>query len=118
MRGHLLFVTLVAAAMAVLTWMMGWWGVLLAPAVIGFVFREQGGGGWRVGLAAAVAWLVLLLVDLAGGAFVHLTHLLAGVMTVPGPALIAVTLLFAAGLAWSAATVVAELSIRVRRRIP
>jgi hypothetical protein len=113
MRGQLLFVTLVATAMAALTWVMGWWGVLLAAVVVGFVFREQGGGGWRVALAAVLGWMALLLVDVAGGAFARLTHLLAGVMTVPGPALIVITLLFAAGLAWSTATVVAELSVRV-----
>jgi hypothetical protein len=115
MRGQLLFVIIVAAAMAVLTWVMGWWGVLLAAAVVGFVFRAQGGGGWRVALAAVLAWMVLLLVDMTGGAFARLAHLLAGVMTVPGPVLVVVTLLFAAGLAWSAATVVAELSVRLRK---
>jgi hypothetical protein len=115
MRGQLLFVIIVAAAMAVLTWVMGWWGIVLAAAVVGFVFREQGGGGWRVALGAALAWTALLLADVAGGAFARLASLLAGVMTVPGPVLVVVTLLFAAGLAWSAATVVAELSVRVRR---
>jgi hypothetical protein len=110
MRGQLLFVAIVSVAMAVLTWVIGWWGIVLGAVVVGFAFRVQGGGGWRVALAAALAWAALLVVDAAGGPFARLAHTLGGVMRVPGPALIAITLLFAAALAWSAATVAALLS--------
>jgi hypothetical protein len=108
----MLFVLIVAAAMAILTWVVGWWGIVVAAAITGVVFREQGGGGWRVALAAALSWTALLLVDVVGGPFAHLARVLAGVMRVPAPALIAITLLFAATLAWSAATVAAVLGDR------
>jgi hypothetical protein len=115
-RGQLLFLALVAAAMAVLTWVMGWWGIVLGAVVVGVAFREQGGGGWRVALAAALSWAALLVIDAVGGPFARLAHTLGGVMGVPAFALIAVTLLFAAGLAWSAATVAAVLAQMVDRR--
>jgi hypothetical protein len=116
MRGQLLFLALVAAAMAVLTWVMGWWGIVLAAVVVGFAFRDQGGGGWRVALAAALSWTALLLVDVMSGPFARLAHTLGGVIRVPAFALIAVTLLFAAALAWSAATVAAVLGVRLSAR--
>jgi hypothetical protein len=116
MRGQLLFMLIVAVAMAVLTWVMGWWGVILGAAAVGVAFREQGGGGWRVALGAALAWAALLIVDAVGGPFGRLAQTLGGVMRVPAVALVAITVLFAAGLAWSAATVAAVLAQVVDRR--
>jgi hypothetical protein len=116
MRGQLLFLALVAVAMTVLTWMIGWWGIVLAAVVVGLAFHEQGGGGWRVALAAALSWAALLVVDAIGGPFGRLAQTLGGVMRVPAVALVALTVLFAAGLAWSAATVAAVLAQMVARR--
>lgn len=113
MRGQLLFVLIVAAAMAVLTWVMGWWGVLFAAVVVGVAFRDVGGGGWRVALAGALAWAALLLVDVVAGSFAHLSQLLAGVMKLPALALVVVTLLFAAALAWSGATITSAIVTRL-----
>ena len=45
------FILLVASALGALTWLLGWWGVLLGAAIVGFVFYEQGGGGWRASRA-------------------------------------------------------------------
>ena len=104
----MIFVAFVAAAMAALTWLLGWWGVLVAAAIVGFVFRAEGGGGWRVGLAAACAWGALLAVDAAAGPFAVVAHTLGGVLGVPALVLVLLTLVFPAVLAWSAATVVAE----------
>ena len=103
----MIFVLGVAAVMAAFTWLLGWWGVLLAAAIVGFVHFRVGGGGWRVALAGAVAWGALLVVDAAAGAFGTVSRTLAGVLRVPGPALVLLTLAFPALLAWSAATLVA-----------
>jgi hypothetical protein len=109
----MIFVVCVAAAMAALTWLVGWWGVVLAALIIGFVFPNEGSGGWRIALAAALAWGALLLVDAAGGPLGPLVQQLAAIMRAPAVVLMVATLLFPALLAWSAATVVA---VAVQRR--
>jgi hypothetical protein len=101
----MIFILFVAAAMAALTWLIGWWGVLVAALVIGFVFRAEGGGGWRIAVAAALAWAALLAIDAVGGPVGVVGARLAGVMRVPAVVLMVVTSLFPAVLAWSAATV-------------
>jgi hypothetical protein len=103
----MIFIAFVAAAMAALTWLVGWWGVLVAALVIGFVFRAEGGGGWRIAVAAALAWAALLAIDAVSGPVGLLGQRLGGVLRVPAVVLVLVTLLFPALLAWSAATLVA-----------
>jgi hypothetical protein len=103
----MIFVLVVGAAMAALSWLLGWWGVLLAASIVGYVFFREGGGGWRVALAAAVAWGSLLAIDAAAGPFGTVARTLAGVLRLPGLVLVLLTLAFPALLAWSAATVVA-----------
>ena len=105
----MIFILLVTGATAALTWLLGWWGVLLGAAIVGFVFHEHGGGGWRVALGAALAWALLLAIDAASGPFGVVARTLGGVMRLPAAALALLTLVFPAALAWSAATVVAEL---------
>jgi hypothetical protein len=103
----MIFVLVVGVAMAALTWVLGWWGVLLAAAIAGHVFFREGGGGWRIALAAAASWAALLAADAAAGSFGTVARALAGVLRLPGPALVLLTLAFPALLAWSAATLVA-----------
>jgi hypothetical protein len=109
----MIFILFVATAMAALTWLLGWWGVLVAALVIGFVFRAEGGGGWRIAVAAALAWAALLAIDAASGPIGLVGQRLGGVIRVPAVVLVLVTVLFPAMLAWSAATVVA-LALRQR----
>jgi hypothetical protein len=104
----MIFVLLVAGALVALTWLLGWWGVLLGAAIVGLVFYEQRGGGWRTAVAAALAWGLLLLIDAAGGPIGSLSRTLGGVMRMPGAVLVLLTLVFPAALAWSAMTTVAE----------
>ena len=111
----MIFVLVVATAMAALTWVISWWGVLLAALVVGYVFSAEGGGGWRIALAGALAWSALLGVDAASGSVGGVTRMLGGVMGVPGFLLVLLTLAFPALLAWSAATVVAEVTSAGRR---
>jgi hypothetical protein len=103
----MIVVLVVGATMAALTWALGWWAVVLVASIVGYVRFREGGGGWRVALAAAAAWGVLLVVDAVAGPFGTVTRTLAGVLRVPGPVLILLTLVFPALLAWSSATLVA-----------
>lgn len=112
----MIFVLFVATAMIALTWVLGWWGILLVALIIGVVFHERGDGGWRVGAAASVAWGALLVADVAAGPLGRVATLLGGVMGVPGVVLPLLTLAFPAALAWSAATIAAELRRIVGRR--
>ena len=98
----------VAAAVAALTWLLGWWGVVVAALIAGVLLRRRRGAAWLIALAAIVGWSALILVDMLGGRFSTLAASIAGVMRVPVPALLVVTLLFGALLAWSAAVVGSE----------
>jgi hypothetical protein len=114
----MIFVLVVLVAMAALTWVLGWWGVLLAALIVGFVFHRERGGGWRIALAAALSWGVLLAVNAASGSLGVVASTLGGVLRVPGAVLVLLTLVFAALLAWSAATTMAEARRLVERRRP
>ena len=98
----------VSAAAATLTWLLGWWGVVVAALLAGVLLRRRPGGAWLVALAAMVGWGALIVVDTLGGRFSALALSIAGVMRVPVPALLVITLLFGALLAWSAAVVGSE----------
>ncbi|MDB4882848.1 MAG: hypothetical protein JWL95_1614 [Gemmatimonadetes bacterium] len=94
-----------AVAVALLTWTLGWWGVVIAALIIGAVQWRRRGIAWMTALAAIVAWAALLLVDAASGRLGALASTMAGVMRIPAAALVVVTLLFSGLLAWSAAVV-------------
>jgi hypothetical protein len=98
----------VAAAVATLTWVVGWWGVVVAALIAGALLWRRRGAAWLVALAAMVGWSALIAVDMLGGRFSTLAASIAGVMGRPVPVLIVVTLLFGALLAWSAAVLGTE----------
>lgn len=105
----MLIVLLVSAvATAAMTWVVGWWGVVLAAIVVGAVQWRRRGIAWLTALSAVAAWSALLVFDAASGRFGALSGALAGVMRVPAAALVVVTLLFAALLAWGAAVIGSE----------
>lgn len=104
-------VPIVAAAMAGLTWLVGWWAVPLVAAFVGSVLYVREGVAWRMALAATIAWALLLVVNAASGRLGVAATTLGGVLRVPGVVLVLITLAFPALLAWSAATV----AIAVRR---
>jgi hypothetical protein len=106
---------IVTAILVAATWLVGWWGVPLVAAIVGAVLCTRRGIAGVTALAAVIAWSVLILVDGASGRFGALARAVAGTLTLPASVLLAVTLLFSALLAWSAAAVGVELG-RVRRR--
>jgi hypothetical protein len=113
----MLIVLVAALAIAATTWALGWWGVVLAALLVGAVQWRRKGIAWLAALAALVAWGALLLLDATSGRFGALGSAIGGVMRVPAPAVMAVTLLFAALLGWSAAVVGSEVG-RVAQRGP
>lgn len=115
----MMIVPVVAAVMAVLTWLVGWWAVPVVAAFVGSVLYLRDGVAWRMALAAALAWALLLIVNVAGGRFGVTATTLGGVLRVPAVVLVLITLAFPALLAWSAATVAIALRrlAAARRRI-
>ena len=113
-------IALLAAALgiAALTWLVGWWGVVIAALLAGVALHRRGGAAWLVALAAVVAWGALVLVDMLGGRFPVLAASIGGVLRVPAGALLVVTLLFGALLAWSAAVVGGEIGRLARANHP
>ncbi len=107
----MMLVPLAAAVMAVLTWLVGWWAVPLVAAFVGSLVYVREGVAWRMALAGAVAWALLLIVNATTGRLSVAATTLGGVLRVPGVVLVLITLAFPALLAWSAATV----AIAVRR---
>jgi hypothetical protein len=108
---------IVAGIVAALTWIAGWWGVPLVAAVTGALFWTRRGITGLVAFAAVIAWSALILVDGLGQRFGALAGVVGATLRVPAGALLAVTLLFAALLAWSAATIGAEIGRMTRRGI-
>lgn len=92
------------------TWLGGWWGVVVVALVAGVCHRADGGRPWRVALATVLAWAGLLAFDAMSGSLPHVARTVGGATRAPAFALLVVTLLLAALLAWSAAIVTAELA--------
>ncbi len=105
MRGFLgfLMLTLAFAASSVL----GWWAVPATGALWGALRPSVNRPALQAALAAALAWAGWLVADgLSGnGAFGVLSARLSSLMQLPAIALVALTLAFAAILAWSAAAI-------------
>jgi hypothetical protein len=99
----------IALVVALSTWVAGWWSVAVVALVAGYLMRRSGGNAWRVALGSAEGWAILLIVDTLGGRSRELLSILAGTMSIPGPALIIATLLFPALIGWSGAALAAEL---------
>jgi hypothetical protein len=105
-------IVFLAAVVAVcgLTWVVGWWGVVVAALVVGGMWWRRPAIAWIVALAAIAGWGVLLLAKAAGGRFGALTAVVSGVMRIPAAVLMIATLLFAGLLGWSAAVVGGEVA--------
>ena len=110
MRNFLAFLAL-AAAFALAAW-LGWWALPAVAALWGALRPAV----WRpmlsAALAAAAGWGGWLLLDAVQGhgALGRLGGRLGAVMQVPYPLLLLLTLLFAALLAWSAASLACGLA--------
>jgi hypothetical protein len=94
--------TLLAAVFAAATYGLGWWSVPLVAASWSF-FSADVHRVRNSGLAAAGGWTGLLLIDAARGPIGVMAAQLGELMGLPVIGLYALTLLFPALLAWTAA---------------
>ena len=97
-------VLLLAAAIAIGTWTLGWWAVPLVGGGWGLMKRGRPRFGDAF-VAATLAWAALLAADAAAGAMDRLTTVMGGIFSMPGSLVLAVTVLYAALLAGCAAQV-------------
>src|SRR5262245_16041980 len=115
-RGPVRPALVTAGVVALLSWLVHWWAVPLAGAIAGAVWPRMEKIGTLAMWGAAGGWVLLLLVDSLQGRTIALARALGGAVFLPWPLLILVTLLFAAGLAWSAAVVTATVARRFSGR--
>jgi hypothetical protein len=91
---------LLALAYAGATWAAGWLGVLVVAVAWGFA--RPGRAPWSSGLAAALAWTVLLGANALTGPLAKLAGILGAMLGLPALAPVLLTLAFVALLGWSA----------------
>lgn len=108
-----------ALAVALLTWLAGWWAVVVVALVAGALPARFRLGGAAMAAAGALGWAMLLARHGVQPAFATLLERVGGVLQLPGLALVAVALLYAALLGWSGATVGAAIvrALRGRERV-
>lgn len=106
---------MLATALALATWLAGWWGVPLVAAAWGLMSRRRTDAAREAALAAILAWAILLAAQAARGPLGDLAARLGSAMRAPAPILMLVTVLFAALLAWSAATVARSIALAAFR---
>ena len=106
----MIFLLLVAVVIATLTWLAGWWGLVIGAMLFGVIGRVEGGRAGHVAIGAGLAWLALLGGDAAGGKLPIVVKTVGGAMRVPGIVVLAITVLFAAALGWAAAAAAGELA--------
>ena len=96
-------IVLLAAAFAVATVLLGWWGVPVVAIAWGFLGRESRGAGVGAGISALIAWAFLLAWSASRGPVGNLAATLGEIMGAPAAALVALVLIFPAALAWAGA---------------
>jgi len=107
---------LLTEAFAVTTYAFGWWAVpLLAFAWAAFVHTRR--PVLFATICAASAWAAMLLNDAARGPVTTVGDRFGGILGIPSIALMAITILFAALLGWSASCLGAAVRKSLFRRV-
>jgi len=99
-----LLVLLLSPLMIAGTWFAGWIAVPILAAVFALIRRDPGATR-EAGVAALMAWLLLLIRAAKAPSFATLLHQLGQIFPVPGIAVAALSLLLAVVLAATAARV-------------
>jgi hypothetical protein len=94
------------AAIATCTWVVGWWMVPVVGAIWGYVRRDDAAGPLAAGIAAMVAWGVLMAIAASGAPKGSVMDAVGTAMRVGPGALVALSVAFPALLAASAAALV------------
>lgn len=104
------------ALVVVGAWLLTWWIVPVAALIATVVWWERARIATHVMWGAVGGWVVLLLIDSLHGRGWALARAAGGALFLPWGLLIPVTLLFAAGLAWSTATLAQLACARIAAR--
>jgi hypothetical protein len=102
---------LLAGAFAAATAAFGWWGVAVVAACWGVIARARRASALEAGLAALVAWGVLLGIDAARGPIDSLVAIIGATLQIRPVGVYAVTLAFAALLALTTAIVARSVAL-------
>jgi hypothetical protein len=94
---------LLAAAIAAATWAGGWSGVPLVAFLWGAWRRDEPLVAFGAGVAAIVGWVILLGISALSAPLFAVADRIGGVAGVDGAFVFVMALIFAFGLAWSAA---------------
>jgi hypothetical protein len=105
---------LLSGAFVAATAAFGWWGVAVVAACWGAIARARRGSALESGLAALVAWGVLLGIDAARGPVNSLVSIIGATLRIRPVGVYAVTLAFAALLALTGAIVARSLALMRR----
>ena len=95
MRATILGGVLVAL-FAAATVAVGWWTLPALGFLFGLLFGEDASPGWVAGNAAGLSWAMLLAWTSTQGPVGSLARTVGAVMGLPGPALFAIAVVFAA----------------------
>jgi hypothetical protein len=117
-RRKLPFAGIVCAALVVLgAWLITWWIVPVAALVATVLWWDRPTIVADVTWGAVAGWVVLLLIVSLHGRTWALARAAGGAVFLPWGLLIPVTLLFAAGLAWSTAVLAQMVCVRISARV-
>jgi len=108
----------VCASVVVLgAWLIGWWIVPVAALVASVLWWDRADVARDVMWGAVAGWTILLLIDSLHGRTWALARAAGGALFLPWGLLFPVTLLFAAGIAWSMATLAQAACARISARV-
>ena len=103
---RLLWLVLGVAAMATLTWVVGWWTVPVVAATWAYVRKDDAAAPLLAGLAGMLAWGVLLAIVATGAPGGSVMQTVGRAMKVGPGALLALTIAYGGLLAASSAALV------------
>ena len=106
-----------AALVAIGAWLVGWWIVPVAALIAAVLWWDRPRITIEVMWGAVAGWVLLLLVDSLHGRTWALARAAGGVVFLPWGLLFPVTLLFAAGLAWSTAVIAQTVCTMIAERV-
>lgn len=116
MKRELPIPALVCGALVVIfAWLIGWWIVPIAALLVSVLWWQRADVARQALWGAVAGWIMLLLVDSLHGRSWALARTAGGAIFLPWGLLIPVTLLFAAGLAWSTAVLAQAICVRLVR---
>jgi hypothetical protein len=106
-----------AAVVVVGAWLIGWWIVPVAALISSVLWWDRTDVARVVMWGAVAGWAVLLVIDSLHGRSWALARAAGGALFLPWGLLFPVTLLFAAGIAWSFATLAQAACVRISARL-